>query len=57
MLGRSRARRALAGVTVATIGPVTSRTARALGLRVAVEAKSFTVAGLVQALENYFRAR
>ena len=56
LLGRSRARRALAGVTVATIGPVTSRTARALGLRVAVEAKSFTVAGLVQALEKYFRA-
>ena len=57
LLGRSRARRALAGVRVATIGPVTSRTARALGLRVDVEAKTFTVAGLVLALERFFRAR
>lgn len=55
LLGRQQARRALAGVAVATIGPVTSRTARALGLRVAVEAKSYTIAGLVRAIENYFR--
>ena len=57
LLGRQRARRALEGVAVATIGPVTSRTARALGLRVEVEAKTFTVAGLVQALESFFCAQ
>ncbi|MFQ5694705.1 MAG: uroporphyrinogen-III synthase [Terriglobia bacterium] len=54
LLDRRAARQALAGVAVATIGPVTSRTARALGLRVAVEAKTFTVEGLVKALEQYF---
>ncbi|MGH2524427.1 MAG: uroporphyrinogen-III synthase [Anaerolineales bacterium] len=43
------------GVAIATIGPVTTRTARALGLRVAVEPKTFTVAGLVKALEFFFR--
>ncbi len=55
LLGRSRAQRALRNVTVATIGPVTSRTARALGLRVTVEAKPYTMAGLVSALVNRFR--
>jgi uroporphyrinogen III methyltransferase/synthase len=55
LLGRARARRALAGVAVASIGPVTSRTARGLGLQVAVEAKEFTTTGLVKALEKLFR--
>ncbi len=55
LLGRKRAHDSLSGVTVATIGPVTSRTARALGLRVGVEATSYTVAGLVGALERCFR--
>ncbi|MFQ5723808.1 MAG: uroporphyrinogen-III synthase [Terriglobia bacterium] len=57
LLGRRPGRRALAGVAVATIGPVTSRTARALGLRVAVEANPYTVPALVRALEKYFRGR
>jgi len=55
LLGGRQAGRALAGVAVATIGPVTSRTARALGLRVAVEAEPYTVPALVRALEKYFR--
>jgi len=41
---------ALAGVRVASIGPVTSATARGLGIRVAVEAPVFTVDGLVEAI-------
>jgi uroporphyrinogen III methyltransferase/synthase len=41
---------ALAGVQVASIGPVTSRTARELGVTVAVEAKVFTMEGLVAAV-------
>lgn len=57
LLGRWRASRALAGVAVATIGPVTSRTARALGLRVAVEAKSYTIPGLVRVIESHFRSQ
>jgi uroporphyrinogen III methyltransferase/synthase len=55
--GRKRALRALRSVAVATIGPVTSRTARALGLKVAVEASSYTVPGLVRAIEGYFHRR
>lgn len=55
MVGMNGARRILQGVAVATIGPVTSRTARALGLRVAVEAKPYTAAGLIKAIESHFR--
>ncbi len=57
LLGRRPGQQALAGVAVATIGPVTSHTARALGLRVAVEANPYTAPALVRALEKYFRGR
>ncbi len=40
--------------TVASIGPVTSATARELGLRVDVDAKEHTVPGLVEALLEHF---
>jgi uroporphyrinogen III methyltransferase / synthase len=40
----------LEGVKVATIGPVTSQTARSLGVTVAVEAHPFTIDGLVSAI-------
>lgn len=44
----------LAGVRVASIGPVTSETARARGLRVDVEAPEYTVPGLVRALADSY---
>jgi uroporphyrinogen-III synthase len=53
LLGASRrARRPaqLQGVTLASIGPVTSATLRELGLGVDVEAKQFTIPGLVKAI-------
>jgi uroporphyrinogen III methyltransferase/synthase len=40
----------LGGVKVASIGPVTSATARKLGIEVAVEATSYTIEGLVDAI-------
>lgn len=42
---------------VATIGPITSRTARSLGLRVDVEAWPYTASGLVEAIVRYYGAR
>jgi uroporphyrinogen-III synthase len=41
---------ALEGVRVASIGPVTSATARAAGIHVDVEAAEYTAAGLVAAI-------
>lgn len=43
-------RNALDGVRIASIGPVTSETARSLGLTVDTEAKQFTIDGLIQAI-------
>ena len=43
-------REALAGIKIASIGPVTSATARAAGLIVDVEANPHTIEGLVDAL-------
>jgi uroporphyrinogen III methyltransferase / synthase len=40
--------------TVASIGPITSATARELGLSVAVEAAEYTVPGLVEAMLRHF---
>jgi uroporphyrinogen-III synthase len=41
---------ALEGVRIASIGPVTSRAVRELGLEVAVEARLYTLDGLVEAV-------
>jgi uroporphyrinogen III methyltransferase/synthase len=43
----------LAGVKVASIGPVTSETARELGVEVTVEAAKFTIDGLVEAIRSH----
>ena len=45
---------ALAKSVIACIGPVTSATARELGLRVDIEAQEHTVEGLLDSLTNYF---
>ena len=45
-------RDALQGVKIASIGPITSATARELGLTVDVEADPHTVAGLVEAIQS-----
>jgi uroporphyrinogen-III synthase len=48
LLGSSKAN--IQGVSLASIGPVTSSTLRELGLRVDVEAAEFTIPGLVEAI-------
>ncbi len=52
-LGQGYAR-LLARTCVASIGPITSARARELGLEVRVEAVTFTIAGVVDALEGHF---
>lgn len=44
----------IGGARIACIGPVTSETARSLGLRVDIEARAYTTEGLVTALVDYF---
>jgi uroporphyrinogen III methyltransferase/synthase len=46
-------RDALRDVVIASIGPITSQTARDLGLSVQVEAAEHTIPGLVEALEKH----
>ena len=41
---------ALRGIPVASIGPITTQTARDLGVEVAIQAKVFNVEGLVEAV-------
>jgi uroporphyrinogen-III synthase len=45
---------ALSSIAIACIGPVTARTARELGLPVTIEAREFTIDGLVQAIVQAF---
>lgn len=44
-------------VAVACIGPITRRTAEDNGLSVAVQAETFTLPGLVEAIEGYFTGK
>ena len=52
MMGDS-SRKALEDGLVVSIGPVTSRALMDMGLKVDVEARNFTVHGLIEALEEY----
>ena len=53
LLPPDRVARLMEGVTVASIGPVTSQTARDLGLSVTLEAEPYTIPGLIQAILNH----
>ena len=47
----------LSGVKIASIGPITSQTAREHGLEVTVEAQPHTIEGLVNGLANFGRSK
>jgi uroporphyrinogen III methyltransferase / synthase len=47
----------LKNVTVACIGPITAQTARDNGLQVTITAEDYTIPGLVQAIEKYYRTK
>ena len=55
MVGTERARRWLNDVLVASIGPITTGTARDLGVVVGVEAEEYTIPGLVEAIVRYWK--
>jgi uroporphyrinogen III methyltransferase/synthase len=48
---------ALRGVAVASIGPITTRTARDLGIEVTAEAGEFTIEGLLEAVRRICETR
>jgi uroporphyrinogen III methyltransferase/synthase len=54
--GVEEAVRLLAGTRVACIGPITADTARGRGIRVDVEARKYTIPGLVKAVVDLFAA-
>jgi uroporphyrinogen-III synthase len=45
----------LDGISLASIGPVTAQTLRELNLPVAIQAKQYTMRGLVEAIEAFFK--
>ncbi|MCH7745488.1 MAG: uroporphyrinogen-III C-methyltransferase [Chloroflexi bacterium] len=45
----------LSGATIACIGPITAATAREMGLKVDIVSSEHTIAGLIEALETYFK--
>jgi uroporphyrinogen III methyltransferase/synthase len=45
----------LAGVSVASIGPITADTARSLGLTVDIVAEKYTIEGLCEAIVAFYR--
>jgi uroporphyrinogen III methyltransferase/synthase len=54
LLPEADAPRLLEGVTLASIGPITSDTARSLGLEVDISATDYTIPGLCNAIVAYF---
>jgi uroporphyrinogen III methyltransferase/synthase len=54
MLGENRFLHLLDRVTVAAIGPVTARTCRDLGLKVAIEPREYTLEKMTAAIELFF---
>ncbi len=53
--GDAEFKQLMQGVTVASIGPITSDTAKELGFDVHITAESFTIPGLCKAIQQYFK--
>jgi len=56
MVGENRFLHLLTGVAVASIGPITSRTCRELGLDVHIEPTEYTIEALTAGIVDYFTA-
>jgi uroporphyrinogen III methyltransferase/synthase len=53
LLPQDRFDELIEGVTIASIGPITSDTARELGFKVDISAEEYTIPGLCQAILQY----
>jgi len=54
LLGKKDVKKAVQGIAIACIGPVTSRTANEWGLDVHIQPQEYTIPGLTHALVHYF---
>ncbi len=54
LVGQEKLADLVAGVKIASIGPITSETARDFGLKVDIEAEKYTIEGLIQGMLQYF---
>ena len=50
-------RKLMTGVAVATIGPVTAKTAENLGLKIDVQPAEYTIQNLVNCIVTYFTSK
>ncbi len=57
LLGVRSLKKILAGVKIASIGPITSRSIRRFGCRPAIQAKRYTIPAIVEAIQEYFARR
>jgi uroporphyrinogen-III synthase len=57
LLGKGPRQRALDGILMSSIGPITSATLREMGLTVDIKAKEFTIPGLVEAIRRAWGGR
>jgi len=55
LIGKDQLTELISGVKIASIGPITSATARSLGLNVDIEAEEYTIDGLIQGILDYYR--
>jgi uroporphyrinogen III methyltransferase/synthase len=55
LLPSDRAGDLLKGVTLASIGPITTTTAMDLGLEIHITAQTFTIPGLCEAVTEFYR--
>ncbi len=54
LLEKEDLQKLLKGVAIASIGPVTAKTAKEWGLKVQIQPKQYTIPGLTQAIAQYF---
>jgi len=57
LLKKEDLKSALKGIVIACIGPVTTRTAKAWGMRVQIQPEAYTIPALTRAIAEYFTRR